>query len=172
MRRWACPTWSPAYWLGTTAPCSPTGKRARVRAWPFGMTYACTDARVVRLPGGSGARDASRPSGVRTAFIERARVASTGSRVSCSQRARTRNHSMSSQAEETSPLSLKPIRNGTVYERRQKISTLVCTFFRPSCVQTTRLTNESEVSFPSNRRISAYVRVVVLGVLRRAVFWA
>jgi len=25
---------------------------------------------------------------------------------------------------------------------------------------------------PSNRRISAYVRVVVLGVLRRAVFWA
>ena len=26
--------------------------------------------------------------------------------------------------------------------------------------------------FPSNRRISAYVRVVVLGVLRRAVFWA
>jgi hypothetical protein len=26
--------------------------------------------------------------------------------------------------------------------------------------------------FPSNRRISAYVRVVVLGVLRRTVFWA
>ena len=26
--------------------------------------------------------------------------------------------------------------------------------------------------FPSNRRISACVRVVVLGVLRRAVFWA
>ena len=25
---------------------------------------------------------------------------------------------------------------------------------------------------PSNRRVSAYVRVVVLGVLRRAVFWA
>jgi len=51
-----------------------------------------------------------------------------------------------------------------------KISTLVCTFFRPSCVQKTRLTNESEVSSPSNRRIIAYVRVVVLGVLRRAVF--
>ena len=32
----------------------------------------------------------------------------------------------------------------------------MCTFFRvPSCVQKTRLTNESEVSFPSNRRISA-----------------
>jgi len=29
---------------------------------------------------------------------------------------------------------------------------LVCTFFRPSCVQKTRLTNESEVSSPSNRR--------------------
>ena len=44
-----------------------------------------------------------------------------------------------------------------VYERRQKISTQppVCTFFRPSCVQKTRLTNESEVSSPSNRRISA-----------------
>ena len=48
----------------------------------------------------------------------------------------------------------------------------MCTFFRPSCVQKTRLTNESEMSSPSNRRISAYVRVVVLGVLRRAVFWA
>ena len=30
------------------------------------------------------------------------------------------------------------------------------------------LTNESEGSSPSNRRISAHVRVVVLGVLRRA----
>jgi len=61
-----------------------------------------------------------------------------------------------------------------VYERHQKISTHppVCTFFRPSCVQKTRLTNDSEVSLPSNRRISAHVRVVVLGVLRRAVFWA
>jgi len=28
------------------------------------------------------------------------------------------------------------------------------------------------VSSPSNRRISAHVRVVVLGVLKRAVFWA
>ena len=28
------------------------------------------------------------------------------------------------------------------------------------------------MSSPSNRRISAYVRVVVLGVLRRIVFWA
>ena len=38
----------------------------------------------------------------------------------------------------------------------------------------TQLTNESEVSFPSSRRIRAYVRVVVLGVLekRRAVVWA
>ena len=45
--------------------------------------------------------------------------------------------------------------------------TRVHSFFRPSCVQKTRLTNESEVSDPSNRRISAHVRVVVLGVLRR-----
>ena len=45
----------------------------------------------------------------------------------------------------------------------------MCTFFRPSDMQKTRLTNESEVSCPRNRRISAYVRVVVLGVLRRAV---
>ena len=35
-----------------------------------------------------------------------------------------------------------------------KESTPVCTFFRPSCAQKTSLTNESEVSFPSNRRIS------------------
>jgi len=53
-----------------------------------------------------------------------------------------------------------------------KYTPLVCTFFRPSCVQKARLTNDSEVSSPSNRRISAHVRVVVLGVLRRAVFWA
>ena len=33
----------------------------------------------------------------------------------------------------------------------------MCTFFQPSCVQKTRLTNESEVSSPSNRRISAGV---------------
>ena len=33
----------------------------------------------------------------------------------------------------------------------------MCTFVRPSCVQTTRLTNESEVSSLSNRRIGAYV---------------
>jgi len=33
--------------------------------------------------------------------------------------------------------------------------TRVHSFFRPSCVQTTSLTNESEVSFPSDRRISA-----------------
>jgi len=55
---------------------------------------------------------------------------------------------------------------------KDKYTPLVCTFFRPSCVQKTRLTNEGEVSSPSNRRISAHVRVVVLGVLRRAVFWA
>jgi len=36
-----------------------------------------------------------------------------------------------------------------------KESTPVCTFFRPSCVQKTSLTNESEVSSPSDRRISA-----------------
>jgi len=44
-----------------------------------------------------------------------------------------------------------------VYERRQRLSAQppVCTFFRPSCVQKPRLTNESEVSFPSNRHISA-----------------
>ncbi len=47
----------------------------------------------------------------------------------------------------------------------------MCTFFRPSCVQKTSLTNESDVSSPSDRGISAYVRVVVLGVLRRAVCW-
>ena len=61
---------------------------------------------------------------------------------------------------------------GSVYERRQRRAHPVCTFFRPSCVQKTSLTNESEVSSPSNRRISAYVWVVVLGVLRRAVSWA
>ena len=38
---------------------------------------------------------------------------------------------------------------------KDKYTPLVCTFFRPSCVQKTRLTNESEVSSPSNRRISA-----------------
>ena len=37
---------------------------------------------------------------------------------------------------------------------KDKYTPLVCTFFRPSCVQKTRLTNESEVSSPSNRRIS------------------
>ena len=55
---------------------------------------------------------------------------------------------------------------------KDKCTPPVCTFLRPSCVQKTRLTNDSEVSSPSIRRISAYVRVVVLGVLRRAVFWA
>ena len=54
---------------------------------------------------------------------------------------------------------------------KDKYTPLVCTFLRPSCVQKTRLTNESEVISPSNRR-QCYVRVVVLGVLRRAVFWA
>jgi len=34
------------------------------------------------------------------------------------------------------------------------------------------LTNDSAVSSHGNRRISAYVRVVVLGVLRHTVFWA
>ena len=48
---------------------------------------------------------------------------------------------------------------------KDKYTPPVCTFFRPSCVQKTRLTNDSEVSSPSNRHISAYVRVVVLGVL-------
>ena len=48
----------------------------------------------------------------------------------------------------------------------------MCTFSRPSCVHKPSLANESEVSSPSNRRGSAYVRVVVLGVPRRAVFWA
>ena len=38
---------------------------------------------------------------------------------------------------------------------KDKYTPLVCTFLRPSCVQKTRLTNDSEVSFPSNRRISA-----------------
>jgi len=38
---------------------------------------------------------------------------------------------------------------------KDKYTPPVCTFLRPSCVQKTRLTNESEVSFPSNRRISA-----------------
>ena len=42
----------------------------------------------------------------------------------------------------------------------------MCTFFQPSCVQKPGLTYDSEVSSPSNGRISAYVRVVVLGVLR------
>ena len=37
---------------------------------------------------------------------------------------------------------------------KDKYTPLVCTFPRPSCVQKTRLTNESEVSSPSNRRIS------------------
>ena len=37
----------------------------------------------------------------------------------------------------------------------KRSSAPVCTFFRPSCVQKTRLTNESDVSSPSNRRISA-----------------
>jgi len=47
----------------------------------------------------------------------------------------------------------------------------VCIFFRhlPACKRGVVLTNESEVSLPSNRRSSAYVRVVVLGVLRRTV---
>ena len=49
---------------------------------------------------------------------------------------------------------------------KDKYTPPVCTFFRPSCVQKTRLTNESEVSSPSNRRISACVRVVVWGVCR------
>jgi len=40
--------------------------------------------------------------------------------------------------------------------------TLVLSFFRPSCVQKID-EREREVSSPSNRRISAYVRVVVLG---------
>ena len=40
-------------------------------------------------------------------------------------------------------------------------------------VQKTRLTNESVVSSPCNRRISAYVRVEMLGSLRRTtVCWA
>ena len=64
------------------------------------------------------------------------------------------------------------VRPRRVYERRPRKAHPVCTFCRPSCVQRTRSTNESEVSSPSNTRISAYVRVVVLGVLRRAVFWA
>ena len=37
-------------------------------------------------------------------------------------------------------------------------------FGLPAC-KNRGLTNDSEVSSPSNRRISAYVRVVVLGVL-------
>ena len=45
--------------------------------------------------------------------------------------------------------------------------------FRLSCVPKTRgLTSNSEVSSRGNRRISAYVRVVVLGVVKRTVFWA
>ena len=42
-----------------------------------------------------------------------------------------------------------------VRDVKDKYTPLVCTFLRPSCVQKTRLTNESEVSSPSNRRISA-----------------
>ena len=54
-----------------------------------------------------------------------------------------------------------------------KKSTPARTPFRPCCVQKPRgRTNDSEVSSRGNRRISAYVRVVVLGILRRTVFWA
>ena len=41
-----------------------------------------------------------------------------------------------------------------------------------SCVRKTSWTNESEVSSPVTDVSVLYVRVVVLGVLRRAVFWA
>ena len=58
--------------------------------------------------------------------------------------------------------------------RDVKKGTPARTPFRPSCVpkKPWGLTNDSEVSSRGNRRISAHVRVVVLGVLRRTVFWA
>jgi len=62
-----------------------------------------------------------------------------------------------------------------VYERMRHVqgkhTPCAPSFGLPACKRP-RLTNESEVSSPSNRRISAHVRVVVLGVLRRTAFWA
>jgi len=45
--------------------------------------------------------------------------------------------------------------DGVMLRETSKKSTPLCSFFRPSCAQETRLTNESEVSSPSNRRFSA-----------------
>ena len=55
-----------------------------------------------------------------------------------------------------------------------KKSTPVCTFFRPSCVHKTRLTNESEVSSASNRRIGALCAGGGAGRPKAccAIFWA
>ena len=53
---------------------------------------------------------------------------------------------------------------GPVYVRRQGKQTPLCTFFRPCCVQKRGfLTADSVVSSHGNRRVSVYVRVVVLG---------
>jgi len=66
------------------------------------------------------------------------------------------------------PATAPQLGTSCVCMRDVKESTPVCTFFRHSCVQKPPgWTDDSEVSFPSNRRISAYVRVEVLGVLRR-----
>ena len=71
-----------------------------------------------------------------------------------------------SRADPLKPPSHTPsFRRWCMRDVKDKYTPLVCTFFRPSCVQKTRLTNDSEVSSPSTRRVSAYVRVVVLGVL-------
>jgi len=49
----------------------------------------------------------------------------------------------------------------------------VLSFGLPACKNPGRgLTNESEVSSRGNRRISAHVRVVLLGALRYTVLWA
>jgi len=65
-----------------------------------------------------------------------------------------------------------PHETPTVYERRQKeehtLVLVLSAFLRAKYPIDKRERSE----LPSNRRISAYVRVVVLGVVRRAVFWA
>ena len=60
-----------------------------------------------------------------------------------------------------------------MYVRRSRKAHLrVLPFGPPACKNSRGLTSDSEVSSRGNRRISAYVRVVVLGVLRLIVFGA
>ena len=60
-----------------------------------------------------------------------------------------------------------------VYERRQEKHTCAYSLLAFLRAKTRGLrTNDSEVSSHGNRLVQCYVRVVVLGVLRRTVFWA